>query len=152
MKRARSFEAGFTLVEMLMVVFIIGLVSAIAVMNMPAPISPLREDGMLLQRDVNALSKRAVLTGIPHALEIQEGAYNGVYWQGEDWVKLTQYGRALSEDISITLDEAPIEETDARIIFDPVGIEATGLITLFSRGDTLQIFLGDADARAGERS
>jgi len=143
LKIGRSSDSGFTLVEVLLVVFILGLSASVVVMNLPERQSAFEEDAARLQRDVYALGDRAVLTGLPHAIEFGLGEYKSVLWQGDGWVPLTGFERTLSEEASIVFPDVRQRESDAlsRIVFDPTGVPSQARVGLSGRGQQVDIRL-----------
>ena len=137
MYRDCSSESGFTLVEILLVVFILGLTASVVVMNIPQGRSAFEEDAARLQNDVYELGERAVLTGIPHAIEFSVSDYQSLLWQGDAWVPLAGFGRALSQESSLIFPDAKPRDDVAIIVFDPAGIPSENRILL--SGDRQQI-------------
>jgi len=140
MRRACRSESGFTLVEILMVVFIIGLASGIVIMSLPERASGLQQDAIILQRDVDALASRAVLTGVPHALTFQGRSYEGLTRQSGQWVALRGVARELSAGIALRIEGAGAGNT-ARIVFDPTGAPSGAKLSLSARGERFDIAL-----------
>ena len=83
--RTRHAEAGFTMVEVLIVVFIIALMSAVVVMNLPAakPEAVSRADALV--RDLNRASHEAIVSGEPVALAVRGGAYRFERYRAGFW-------------------------------------------------------------------
>jgi general secretion pathway protein H len=142
--RARSLESGFTLIEILMVVFIIGLSSSLVIMSLPERVSGLQQDAFVLQRDVDALANRAILTGIPHALEFNGRAYEGRAHQAGKWVSILGLRREISRDVALRVKGGgPLSGTKARIVFDPTGAPTGAQLSLSARGERFDIALNN---------
>lgn len=117
-----------------MVVFIIGIVSGFIVMTLPERASNLRQDTVSLQRDVDALVDRAVLTGVPHGIAFARREYQGVRWQGGEWVEIGAFTRKLSPDVFVRLGDLERGDDRSHMTFDPTGVPTRGVIELSSRG------------------
>jgi len=140
MIRARRSESGFTLVEILMVVFIIGLASGIVIMSLPERASGLQQDAIILQRDIDALASRAVLTGVPHALAFQGRSYEGLSRQSGQWVALRGVARELSTGIALRVEGAGTGNA-THIVFDPTGAPSGATLSLTGQGERFDIEL-----------
>lgn len=142
MTHAGHSESGFTLVEILMVVFIIGLSSSLVIMSLPERNTGLQQDAIVLQRDVEVLADRAVLTGVPHALEFNGRGYEGVARQAGQWVPLRGFEREISRDVALRIVNPGVPAGNTmRIIFDPTGAPTGGQLSLSARGDRFEIAL-----------
>lgn len=141
MTRGHQSESGFTLIEILMVVFIIGLASGIVIMSLPERASALQQDGIILQHDVDALANRAVLTGVPHALAFKGRSYEGFARQAGQWVAIRGVARELSTGIALRIEDAGPVGT-AHIVFDPTGTPSGAKLSLTGQGERFDIALG----------
>ena len=143
MTKARASEFGFTLVEVLMVVFIIGLASGFVIMNLPERASPLEEAADFVRQDVETLQDRAILTGIPHAIEISQSDYKGVVLESGEWRAVNFSDRELTRDVTVTTRRASNDDEDkaTRFVFDPSGAPTHGVIVLSAQGRQVEIAL-----------
>ena len=124
-----------------MVVFIIGLSASVVVMNLPTRKSAFEEDAASLQRDIYALADRAVITGIPHAIEFSASDYKSMLWQGDVWVPLAGFERTLSGDASLAFPDRRQRDALPRIIFDPTGVPSQTRVELSGRRQRVEIKL-----------
>ena len=141
MEHVGSSDRGFTLVEVLMVVFIIGLSASVVVMTLPARQSAFEEDAARLQRDVYAIADRAVITGIPHAIEFSISDYTGMLWQGDGWAPLAGFEGELSEDSALAFPDSRQRDALPRIVFDPTGVPSQTRVELSGRQQKADIKL-----------
>lgn len=109
-------------------------------MSLPERASGLQQDAIILQRDVDALASRAVLTGVPHALTFQGRSYEGLTRQSGQWVALRGVARELSAGIALRIEGAGAGNT-ARIVFDPTGAPSGAKLSLSARGERFDIAL-----------
>ena len=73
---------GFTLVELMVVLVIVGLVSAAVVLAMPDPRGALRGEALRLAARADAARERAMMDNRPVALVIRDQGY-GFEWRSE---------------------------------------------------------------------
>jgi len=111
-------------------------------MTVPQRANGLEEDAADLQRNVYTLSDRAVLTGIPHAIEFTDEAYKSVVWQRGGWVPFAQVENTLSDGVSLKFPDRDTRDKSLPfIIFDPVGVPSEARVELSARGQTREISL-----------
>ncbi len=78
-------DGGWTLVELLVVVFVIGLMSGLVVMSLP-PGTPLAErEADRLARILDRTAKEAIVAGEPLAWRLDGGAYRLERYRDGDW-------------------------------------------------------------------
>ena len=119
-------DAGMTLVEVMMVIFIIGLATTVAVITLPP-----REaaEARMLRQVETALGQaqdRAVLTGEVIGLQQTEAGFELLSWTGEEWLLLQGGLLRLPADVEVEI--LPPEDqrrngrdAPARIVFNPLG-------------------------------
>lgn len=145
-----SSDSGFTLLEVLIVVFILGLVSGIIVMNLPERDGPLRTAALQLERDASLLADRAVITGAPHALDLSRNGYQAAFWQNGEWVTLNFKDQSFPRDVQLQIPREERRNDVYRIIFDPVGVPNEEELRLRHNGISLTLSLAqDQDQRGG---
>jgi len=109
-------------------------------MSLPERARGLQQDAIILQRDVDALANRAVLTGVPHALAFQGRSYEGFARQSGQWVALRGVAREFSPDIAVRVEGAVTGNT-TRIVFDPTGTPSGAKLSLTGQGERFDIAL-----------
>ncbi len=138
MAAARSIrrgERGFTLVEMLAVIFIIGLASAIVVLTMPPPEGPVEEAAerfvMLSQRAAD----EAIVSGNVVGIRIDERGYEFARYRGGAWIALPGFqgddwplgatvdlqSEAMSQERRMVERQPGEEPLPPLVTFDPTG-------------------------------
>ncbi|MCI4645403.1 MAG: GspH/FimT family pseudopilin [Hyphomonadaceae bacterium] len=146
--RAREGEAGFTLVELLVVVFIIALMSTIVVLSLPEGNTPLRGMTQALALKLNQAGRESILTGEPVALAMagEESfrfeRYRDGEWSTEDLRHLALQTRDTASGVSVSIahqsaslrpvaastgregDDTPGDQFHRQVVFSPLG-EAT---------------------------
>lgn len=146
MKPLGASEAGFTLMEILMVVFIVGLSAGIVVMSLPERSDALQDETARLERVIEALSDRAVLSGNAYGLELTEVSYKAVIRQNEIWVPVAQYERRLPRSVTLEVADFKVEDEAALIVFDPAGVPTDIQIRLNMGVDQVSVQTPHADA------
>ncbi|ACT59146.1 GspH/FimT family pseudopilin [Hirschia baltica] len=90
-------EFGFTLVELLVVIFIIGLMSGVVVMSMPERQTDSRAEAEQLTLAIASLSREAIASGEAVSWTHVEGMNLFERYHGGDWVALNGTSRALEK-------------------------------------------------------
>ncbi|MFO8056060.1 MAG: GspH/FimT family pseudopilin [bacterium] len=112
----RKKNQGFTLVEMLIVLAIMGLVSAIGVYTYLSQIDKinLRNDARALNSALQLAKMRAMSTGFPHGVAFQRGDPDSADNQGKYMVFLDCDGDGEFDDTDANLtNNSPISSPDA---------------------------------------
>lgn len=132
-------NAGFSLTEVLMAVFIISLASTFVIIAGPKPDSPLETQAKAIVQVLDDASEHAMISGLPVGFEIDGESYSTLLWNGSEWKTSTQTTKmkpGVRSDRQKSLlsaqGEAPAVPT---VIFDPTGL-AEGKAVLLSDGRT----------------
>lgn len=141
-------EAGFTLVELLIVLVLVGLVSAVAVVAMPDPRGRVEDEAERFAARAAAAADAAVISGRPVRLTVDAAGYAFEERAGGGWrapadprlARRTWGGGAA----------ATVEGGRARTIFDPAGAADPLAVTLARDDATAEVTI-TADGRADAR-
>lgn len=142
-------DAGFTLVEMLTVLVIIGLMSSAVVLTFPKQKSPLAEQAQDFLRAVNGVSQDAILSGQTTALGVSREGYALYKFGPQGWETLNQSlwadtGQAQMEIAQENLDLP--EDVQPLIFFESIGVSEPFTLTLSDR-NVDYIFRSNGDNR-----
>ena len=123
-KARRQNEAGFSLLELLVVLVIIGLMSATVVLTMRAPAETEADYQETLLGTLNQTTKTAIYTGRVHALSASEAGLHLMVYANREWTVQQDF---TSVDFSIGQLEIEGSEVDLPetptplVLFEPTG-------------------------------
>lgn len=144
-RAAQLGQAGFTLMETLTVVFIIGIATTGIILLAPPDEGPLELEAGQLELTLQTLADRAVFTGSVQGLFVWPEGYQGMQYQGDVWVRLPRFRREFPEGIRMqTFEES--EGNAPQYKFDPIGVPVEGAMRLSNGPDTIEILLAEKDA------
>lgn len=130
---------GFSLVEMMVVLFVMGVLAASVVLLLPGDADRLRRESERFAARVSAARDEAIASGSPVAAVVSEAGY--YFEQRRDGAWAPAEGRSLaltdwSHGTVIAVGVAGGQTGGrARIVFDPVGLASSELRLRLSRGD-----------------
>lgn len=164
-------RAGFTLVELLVAMAVIGLATAVAVITWPREDGAARQTAERLAARIKMASHQSVLTGKPHGLSLAAGGAVFMQRDRAGWrlVSAAEQPRSMQwpSGIAVALERPAAPEADrggdgvdARapmVVFDPLGgsdvfavsVSAPGRRYLITAGADGQIALTRVDHEAG---
>ncbi|MGS1017114.1 GspH/FimT family pseudopilin [Allosphingosinicella humi] len=138
----RSAEHGFTLVELLIVMTLIGLLSVAVVIAMPDPRGNLVDEAERFAARAKAAQDSAILDGTSMAIRVTQAGYGFDRRDKGAWRPL-----AAKPFVDTAWDEgaeAAVGDGVMRIVFDPTGIAEPAQVTLM-RGDEQAVVAFDQD-------
>ncbi|HEY5724112.1 MAG TPA: GspH/FimT family pseudopilin [Allosphingosinicella sp.] len=137
----RSAVHGFTLVELLIVLAIIGLMSALVVLAIPDPRGTLAAEAERFAARTRAAQERAVMDNRPVAVRLDSAGY-GFEWREEgEWRPIARRpfeDRKWIEGTSVELDGK-----SERIAFDSTGFAEPAEILLARGGERVAVEVAD---------
>lgn len=135
-----------TLVEVMLVVFIIGLVAGVAVMTLPERPDPRERALKDLGTAIRDIQDMSILTGDTLAIRAVDGAVELVRWNGVEWQRtereLSQLPQGAFVDLRKPGERKQEDRKGARmLVFDPLGtLEPTNVVLRYGAFEqTLQI-------------
>jgi general secretion pathway protein H len=125
---------GFTLVEIMVVVFLIGLASAAVILSLPGDASKLRDQADRLAARIASARDSAVLTSRPIAVWLRPSGYG--FEERRDGVWQAASGKSLAQvqwtsGATLALGTA----REARVSFDVTGLPSSPLDIKLQQGD-----------------
>ena len=137
-------EQGMTLVEVMMVVFLIGLTSSIVVFTLPERAKPIERAADRFEQDVKMAADRAILTGRVQGIDVLERGYARVEWQPEtqswDQLRGAQGQRDELQLRLINVAEAN-DNLAPELRFDPTGVNSAFDLELIVGRDRTRLTL-----------
>ncbi|GLS02826.1 type II secretion system protein GspH [Brevundimonas denitrificans] len=121
-------KEGFTLVELLMVVAIIGLAAGAVVLSVPDPRPSVAEDAERFAARLSRAREEAVLSNRPVAVEATPAGYGFSVFDGAEWSALDEgpFGpETWTAGTTVDPSNPPM-----RIVFDPTGVADPAALTL----------------------
>lgn len=149
----RHKEHGFTLIEVLVVVFIVALASTVIIFSLPASDKRTIVQADRLLRELNFASRESVASGLPTALFFTEDGYAFRLYREREWSEnirsttlrsdkrssKTRLGLLLEDEI-VTNEELP---TRPIVTFYPIGDATPALLVLEGDGPTRYLQVKD---------
>ena len=126
-------EAGFTLVEILCVLVVIGLMSSVVILSVPQPKSGLDKQAARLTNELNALVQDGLISGRVTAAGFSEDGYALYIFEDSKWTE--RISSEWSEDYRLILSRASKrldmpKTTEPIILFQPTGLSTSFEFTL----------------------
>ena len=121
-------RAGFTLVELMMTVAIIGLAAGAIMLTVPDPRPPVGAESERFAARLSRAREEAILTNRPVAVEADAAGYQFSVYDGVHWSPLVDgpfRDEPWQAGTAMTSAAAPV-----RVVFDPTGIADPARITL----------------------
>jgi general secretion pathway protein H len=133
--------SGFTLVELMVVLFIIALVSAAAIVAMPDPRGALRSEALRFAARADAARERAMMDNKPVALVLNERGYGFEWRSGGEWRTMSERPFVAQEWSEGT--RASLQSGESRIVFDSTGFAEPARLRLVRGSEEAQVEVTD---------
>ena len=141
--------AGFTLVEVLSVLFIIGLMTSFVVISMPTPKSALEVQATKLTGQLNALAQDGLISGSVNAAGFSKDGYALYSFENSEWTERASGEWQESYRLTFTRASAKLDmpkNAEPIILFQPTGLSTPFELTLSDR-DTKYALTTKGDGR-----
>ena len=149
MGRRITKDSGFTLVEILCVLVVIGLMSSVVILSIPTPKSNLEKQATLLSGQLNALAQDGLIRGTVNAAGFSKEGYALYSFENNEWTERASGEWDDNYHLSFTRASARLEmpkTTDPIIMFQPTGLSTPFELTLSDR-DAKYALKTDGDGR-----
>lgn len=134
-------RAGFTLVELLMVVAILGLAAGAVVLAVPDPRPAVGVEAERFAARLARAREEAVLSNRPVAVEVTLAGYGFSVHEGGGWSALSEgpFGPEVWQ-----AGTAPEPAEASRVVFDPTGVAEPLALTLVRDGKRVAVVVDGA--------
>jgi len=142
--RPKWHEAGFTLVEILCVLALLGLTAGLVVLNLPKAPPPIRAEVQALVTMLNLTARESVIDGHVRGLDVQSGGVEMFRYDGE-WVSEARrdftdvFGVELKvegQNIDLKARTKSKEDLPPLIEFDATGNVTTFILAVSGREES----------------
>lgn len=141
---SRGRESGFTLVEMMVVITIIGLAAAAIVLTLPAANGGARAEATRFAARVASLRDRAVIEGRGYGVWMTASGYGFERRAGDRWAQVED-GRLSRADWRSGTAATVNGQPQGRVSFDRVGLpDRPATLSLQTGGDTATVTIDAA--------
>lgn len=130
-------EAGFTLVEILCVLALLGLTAGLVVLNLPKPAPPFRTEVQSVTTLLNLAARQSVIDGKSRGIDLTTSQLDILEYDGE-WISDRQQAFTDVYDMELTVEGAEIDLSDRQKkkekteLAPLIYFDATGNVTPFS--------------------
>ncbi len=131
---------GFTLVELLMVVAIIGLAAGAVVLSVPDPRPAVGAEAERFAARLARAREESILTNRPVAVEATSAGYGFMVFDGARWAALSDGPFGPETWTAGTT----LEPSQVRILFDPTGVAEPAAVTLTRDRDSRTVSVDGA--------
>ncbi|WP_341197781.1 prepilin-type N-terminal cleavage/methylation domain-containing protein [Hyphomonas chukchiensis] len=142
-------DAGMSLIEVLVAVFIMALAAGMVAMTMRAPADPLEEAAARLERDITSAMDLALVTGAPQGLKLTDEGYQLVTWRNQAWLPAAGGKVSFARNVAFDRSRAPPQrsgngpgspnEAPPEVILDTTGTAQADPLILERDNQTIEL-------------
>jgi len=142
LKRRRGNDQGFTLIELMIVVVLIGLMSAVVMLVMPDPRGRLIDEAERFAARAHAARDMAIVESRPMALRVTAAGYGFDMRRAGRWQPIEDKpfrAEVWSEGTTAIVGQRGLD----RVSFDSTGLASQSMtVTLVRSGETMNVYIG----------
>lgn len=135
-------DSGFTLIEMLCVMVLIGLLSGVVIMNIPNPKTPTQRQAEGLTRDLNAMVQDGLISGEVRGFGLTEKQFSFYVYNGEKFIPAGEqnWSDDIKPQFSRNGEKLKLPETlSPQVLFEPTGFNTPFVLDLSGRKSRYEI-------------
>ena len=129
-------EAGFTLVEILLVLAILAVTTSVVILSIPQEAAPIKKQAERLTLEINALAQDGLISGAVTAAGFSKDGYALYAFENSEWTEKVSAEWQDSYRLTLTRASAKLDlpkTTEPIILFQPKGLSTPFELTLSDR-------------------
>lgn len=142
-------EAGFTLVEILAVLIIIGVMSSVVILSIPTPKAALDKQAELMVGTLNKMAQESIINGRVSAAGFDRSGYVLYQYADDAWQEMASDEWDASYRLKYKREGAALDipkKAEPSILFQPTGL-STPFELAMSDKDSVFTLVGAGDGR-----
>lgn len=143
----RQHQAGISLVEVLVAVFIVGLMSSLVIITLPKSAPPEREFATSLQNVIRDSIERSIISGAPVAIDVRNNLIQVSDWRNSKW-NFENAPRVRIDGKIVTQQIEPYdpykEEAEPELICDPTGLVSPAIFSVTGKSERWNVIVTEA--------
>lgn len=134
-------DAGFSLTELMIVVFIIGVVSSFILMTAPRTSSDVERKADDLVQTLSSASELAVISGVSHGIDIGVSELTVVHLVSGKWMPLPQARVTIPQNMVLSVEGVDVDQAQwvPEIVLDPIGSATPARLRFEGSGGALDV-------------
>ena len=142
-------DSGFSLIEVMAVLFIIGLIVGSVILTMPERKSQFEKQSDRFIVEIRSIIEDGLITGHVTALSVNDEGYSLYEYKSGEWETLKDSSWALDYKVELKRDGVTLklpEQREPQIVFQPIGQSSSFALTL-DDGDQEHQFISLGQSR-----
>ncbi len=140
-------QSGFSLIELMMAIFIMALTTSLIVMTLPPRAGLVETEAEKLSRTITLAADRAMVSGQLTGVKVSSEGYELVRRQNDAWQVIPDTVYELPGDMSLVFkqaDRTQYPDDWPEIRFDPVGQTVEAELVLRGKRGRATVFISEA--------
>ena len=136
MARQIAKDAGFTLVEILVVLAILAITTSVVILSIPPTVMPIEKQANRLHLEINALAQDGLISGAVTAAGFSKDGYALYAFENSEWTQKASGEWQDNYRLTLTRVTTKLDipkTTEPIILFQPTGLSTPFELTLSDR-------------------